>query len=74
VQLTEPLCTGSLPSKGGNQTEKDICELVNAGFEYVTDFEGAKIFRKTKTVAKTQETSPVRTPCLLVYIGAGGGI
>ena len=31
------------------KTEKDICIFVEAGFEYVTDFEGAKIFRKRKT-------------------------
>jgi len=27
-------------------TEKEICGLIEAGFEYVTEFEGAKIFRK----------------------------
>jgi hypothetical protein len=30
------------------KTEKNACELVEAGFEYVCDFEGAKIFRKSK--------------------------
>jgi len=30
------------------KTEKDICFLVEQGFEYVTEFEGAKIFRKRK--------------------------
>lgn len=30
------------------KTEKDILELVEAGFEYVTDYEDAKIFRKRK--------------------------
>jgi hypothetical protein len=30
------------------KTEKEICSLVEAGFEYVTEFEGAKIFRKRK--------------------------
>jgi hypothetical protein len=27
---------------------KEACALVEAGFEYVTDMEGAKIFRKRK--------------------------
>ena len=30
------------------KTQREICSLVDAGFEYVTDFEGAKIFRKPK--------------------------
>jgi hypothetical protein len=30
------------------KTEKDICILIEAGFEYVTEFEGSKIFRKRK--------------------------
>ena len=30
------------------KTEKDICELVEAGFEYVTDYGDGKIFRKRK--------------------------
>jgi len=30
------------------KTEKDACELVEAGFEYVCDFDNAKIFRKKK--------------------------
>jgi len=30
------------------KTEKYICTLIEAGFEYVTDFEGARIFRKRK--------------------------
>jgi hypothetical protein len=28
------------------KNEKEIYSLVEAGFEYVTEFEGAKIFRK----------------------------
>jgi len=30
------------------KTEKEICECVEAGFDLVTDFGGAKIFRKRK--------------------------
>jgi hypothetical protein len=30
------------------KSEKEICSLIEAGFEYVTDFEGAKIFGKRK--------------------------
>ena len=30
------------------KTQEEICNLVEAGFEYVTDFEGAKIFKKPK--------------------------
>jgi len=29
-------------------SEKEACELVEAGFEYVCDFNGNKIFRKRK--------------------------
>ena len=29
--------------------EKEICALVEAGFKYVTEFEGLKFFRKRKT-------------------------
>jgi len=30
------------------RTEEEICELVEAGFEYVCEHNGAKIFRKRK--------------------------
>jgi hypothetical protein len=30
------------------KTEKDACELIEAGFDYVCDFDGAKIFKKNK--------------------------
>ena len=30
------------------KTEKEICGLIEAGFEYVTEFEGSKIFRRRK--------------------------
>jgi len=30
------------------KTEKDACSLIEAGFEFVCDFNGAKIFRKRK--------------------------
>ena len=30
------------------KTEKEVCSLVEAGFEYVTDLKEAKIFRKRK--------------------------
>jgi hypothetical protein len=29
-------------------TEEEICQLVEAGFEYVCDYNGNKIFRKRK--------------------------
>jgi hypothetical protein len=49
VQLEEALFQGetSYISKVA-KTEKEICSLVEAGFEYVTEFEGSKIFRKRK--------------------------
>ncbi|MCW4011151.1 MAG: tyrosine-type recombinase/integrase [Candidatus Bathyarchaeota archaeon] len=49
VQLEEALFQGetSYISKVA-KTEKDICSLVEAGFEYVTEFEGSTIFRKRK--------------------------
>jgi hypothetical protein len=30
------------------KSQKEICSLIEAGFDYVTEFEGAKIFRKPK--------------------------
>jgi hypothetical protein len=49
VQLEEALFQGEQDyiSKVA-KTEKQICQLIESGFEYVTDFEGAKIFRKRK--------------------------
>jgi len=49
VQLEEALFQGETNyiSKVA-KTEKEICILIEAGFEYVTEFEGAKIFRKRK--------------------------
>jgi integrase len=49
VQLEEALFQGEQDfiSKVA-RTEKEICSLVEAGFEYVTEFEGAKIFKKRK--------------------------
>ena len=49
VQLEEALFQGetSYISKVA-KTEKEVCSLIEAGFEYVTEFEGAKIFRKRK--------------------------
>jgi integrase len=49
VQLEEALFQGEEDyiSKVA-RTEKQICQLIESGFEYVTDFEGAKIFRKRK--------------------------
>jgi hypothetical protein len=32
----------------GAKTEKEICSLVEAGFEYVTEFQETKLFRKRK--------------------------
>jgi hypothetical protein len=49
IQLEETLFQGHQDyiSKVA-KSQKDICALIEAGFEYVTDFEGAKIFRKPK--------------------------
>lgn len=49
VQLEEALFQGEQDyiSKVA-RTEKEICSLIEAGFEYVTEFEGAKIFKKRK--------------------------
>ena len=49
VQLEEALFQGECEyiSKVA-KTEKEICGLIEAGFEYVTEFEGAKIFKKRK--------------------------
>jgi len=30
------------------KTEQEICTLIEAGFEYVTEFQGSKIFKKRK--------------------------
>jgi integrase len=49
VQLEEALFQGETDyiSKVA-KTEKEICQLIEVGFEYVTEFEGKKIFRKRK--------------------------
>jgi len=49
VQLEEALFQGEQDyiSKVA-KTEKEICDLIEVGFEYVTDFENTKIFRKRK--------------------------
>ncbi len=49
VQLEEALFQGETNyiSKVA-KTEKEICTLIEAGFEYVTDFQETKIFRKRK--------------------------
>ena len=49
VQLEEALFQGEAEyvSKVA-KTEAEICTLIDAGFEYVTDFQGSKIFRKRK--------------------------
>jgi len=49
VQLEEALFRGKQDyiSKVA-RTEKEVCRLIEAGFEYVTEFEGAKIFKKRK--------------------------
>jgi integrase len=49
VQLEEALFQGETDyiSKVA-KTEKEICQLVEAGFDFVTDFQDAKIFRKRK--------------------------
>jgi hypothetical protein len=49
IQLEEALFQGEQEyiSKVA-KTQKQICIRIEAGFEYVTDFEGAKIFRKPK--------------------------
>ena len=49
VQLEETLFLGETDyiSKVA-KTEKEICSLIEAGFEYVIEFEGTKIFRKRK--------------------------
>ena len=49
VQLEEALFQGETDyiSKVA-RTEKEICQLVEAGFDFVTDFQDAKIFRKRK--------------------------
>lgn len=50
VQLAEELFKGQQDyvSKVA-RTEKEACELVDAGFDYVCDFNSAKIFKKPKT-------------------------
>jgi len=49
VQLEEALFQGETNyiSKVA-KTEKEICSLIEAGFEYVTEFQETKIFRKRK--------------------------
>jgi hypothetical protein len=49
VQLEEALFQGETNyiSKVA-KTEKEICSLIEVGFEYVTEFQDSKIFRKRK--------------------------
>jgi len=49
IQLEEALFQGECEyiSKVA-KTEQEICSLIEVGFEYVTEFQGAKIFRKRK--------------------------
>jgi hypothetical protein len=46
------------------RTEKEICSLIEAGFEYVTEFDGAKIFRKCKLLQNHHPSEPPHTFCL----------
>lgn len=50
IQLEEALFQGEIDyiSKVA-KTPGEICVLIEAGFEYVTEFEGLKFFRKRKT-------------------------
>jgi integrase len=49
VQLDEALFQGEYEyvSKVA-KTQQEICSLIEAGFDYVTDFQGSKIFKKRK--------------------------
>jgi len=49
VQLEDALFQGETEwiSKVA-KTEKEICALIESGFEYITDFEDGKIFKKRK--------------------------
>ncbi len=49
IQLDEALFKGEIDyvSKVA-KTEKDAMELIEAGFDFVCDFEGHKLFRKRK--------------------------
>jgi len=76
IQLEEALFQGETNyiSKVA-KTEKDICSLVEAGFEYVTEFEGSKNFQKKKTLTyKNRETLASGTLGHFTYKCAGGGI
>ena len=50
IQLEEALFQGEIDyiSKVA-KTPREICALIEAGFEYVTEFEGLKFFKKRKT-------------------------
>lgn len=49
VQLEEALFQGeTIYISKVTKTAKEICSLVESAFEYVTEFEGSKIFRKHK--------------------------
>ena len=49
VQLEEALFEGECEYISNvAKTEKEICALIEPGFEYVTEFDGAKIFKKRK--------------------------
>lgn len=49
IQLEEALFQGVVDYISRvAKTEKEVCELVEDGFEFVCDFQGHKVFRKSK--------------------------
>jgi hypothetical protein len=57
------------------KTAQEICVLVEAGFEFITDFQDAKIFKKgSLTSSKKPKRIASFHPLTLLINGAGGGI
>ena len=73
LQLDEALFQGEVEyTLKVTKSEQKICTLIEAGFEYVTDFQGSKIFKKK--ITKQKIGNNFSTTLLFDYNGAGGGI
>jgi hypothetical protein len=77
VQLKEALFQGENEyiSKVA-KTEKEVCSLIEEGVEYITEFEGSRIFRKNanSNVRKARNISTMGPPYVLLIKVRRGGI
>jgi hypothetical protein len=48
LETSQLSIVGAVPRSCDAKTEKEVCSLIEAGFEYVTEFESARIFGRRK--------------------------